>query len=300
MGEVIRRALSFGEGANTSETGISSQPVWRNFDEADVSGGGNRRRLGRKKLTQFSTTALIVDADGVNDLILFGQFATGGFLTTSTRWTMEVLFKTTSLAANRTIMGSPASAATPILVTHTTGSTVTVVVKDSASANVTLTFTGVPVSTVCALMLTRDGASLVGYLNGVTATGTMSATLGLATGAITLFADNAAAFFIGGVDYLRFLSTVETSPRSGWMRLPDPRAENVVADWLIALDANNYCLDRSKNEYHGTATGSPATTRTPLCYNPDPVIGLGTTFDKSGARLGYAIVGDGVVPFTYT
>lgn len=297
MGEVIRRALSFGEGANTSETGISAQPVWRNFDEADVSGGGNRRRLGRKLLAQFTSTALITDFDGTNDLIqmptTFNMSTTLGL-----KWTMEILFVTDAIASNRSVVGGGPGAA--IKVVHTSTSTVTVTVKDSANTDVTLTFTGIAAGTVCALMLTRDGAALTAILNGTTATGTMSATNTLANVTMALGAIATANYFDGGIDFIRFLSTVETSQRNGWMRLPDPRAENVIADWLVGLDANGYCLDRSKNEFHATSSGSPATNRAPICYNADPVIGLGATFDKSGARLAYAVVGDGVVPFTFT
>ncbi len=292
MSETVSRMLDFTRGANTSATGITAQPAWREFNEAYVDGGGNRRRLGKVKLYQFPVTARIVDFDGADDVISLSAFALDTVL--GLRWTMEVLFQTDSIASNRSVLGGATNSA--IKVVHTTTSTVTVTIKDSAGTNVTLTFTGVAAGTVCALMVTRNGAALVGILNGVTVTGTMHATNLLGNAAFGIGAVNAAAFFDGGVCFLRFLSTVETVQRSGWIRLPDPRADNVIADWIVTLDSNGYCLDRSKNEYHGTSTGSPASTRVPLAYNPDPVMAVAHNINKSGQRQLYVSVGDRVYP----
>lgn len=294
MGEQISRMLSFGQGANTSETGISSMPLWRSFDEADVSGGGNRRRNGKVKIYQFPVTSRVVDFDGSNDAVTLTSFAPEAL---PTRWTMEMLFVVDDIASTRQILGGTGTGA-GIRVLQNTSGTIQVIIRDSAASTTTLTFSAVSVGTVCALMVTRNGAEVTGYLNGSTQTGTMSATNVLATHTLVIGANNAAGYLDGGVDFLRFLNTVETSQKHGWIRLPDPRADNVIADWIVTLDANNYILDRGVNEYHGLATGSPASTRVPVCLNPDPVLAIGSNLNKSGARQVYAVVGDGVYPLT--
>jgi hypothetical protein len=125
----------------------------------------------------------------------------------------------------------------------------------------------------------------------------MSATNTLQTGAQTVGASNGAAFFDGGIDFIRILSTYETSQRDGWCRSMFPRNENTVLDWIIALDANNYVLDRGIYEAHMTSAGSPTSGRTALAYNADPVLSLANNIDSSGQRKCYAVVGDRVVPY---
>ncbi len=83
----------------------------------------------------------------------------------------------------------------------------------------------------------------------------------------------------------------------GWCRTLHPRAENVIFDYLVGLDANNYCLDRGPYEAHGLGIGSPATTHDPLALNASPVLALASCINVDGRRQQYAVVRDRVVPF---
>lgn len=295
MGESIIRVTDFSGGANTTANGVTSKPHWAIFDEANVDGGGSRRRLGKVKIAQFTAYSTIVDFDGTNDILTIP--ADSRVIPLGTRWTFKILFQTDSIASNRYIMGRTGAGAVSFKIMHSTSSTVVVTVTDSASNATTLTWTGVAAATVCALQVARDGATLTGYLNGVVQATTMHATNLLIGGAQQLGADNGGSLFDGGIDFLRLLSTYETSQRDGWCRSMFPRNQNTLADWIVTLDANGYALDRGIYEMHMTSAGSPATDRTALAYNADPVVSLSNNIDSSGRLQGYAIVGDRVVPY---
>lgn len=297
MGEIIRRALSFGEGANTSESGITAAPAWRSFDEANVSGGGNQRRFGKVKLYQFPVTATVVDFDVTNDRIDLPSVAALTVL--GTRFSVECLFNTDTLSALRAVLGDFSGTGAPIKIVHATSGVVTVTFRDSSGNTTQLSSAAVAAGTDVRLLATRNGAALSLYVNNAAAvTGTMNATNPMATGRMSLGTVNGSNWYDGRIDYLRFLNTVETSNRNALLRLPNPRADNVIADYLVTLDSNGYCLDRGPGEYHGESQGSPASTGIPLCVNPDPVMGLGSNVDKSGKRQFYAVVGSRVYPYT--
>ncbi len=295
MGESIVRVTDFSSGANTTANGVTSRPQWAVFDEAIVDGGGSKRRNGKVKIAQFTAYSTIVDFDGTNDVLTIP--ADSRVIPLGTRWTFKILFQTDSIASNRYILGRTGAGAVSIKILHNTSSEVVVTITDSASNASTLTWTGIAAATVCALQVARDGATLKGYLNGTVQSTTMNATNLLIGGAQQLGADNGGSFFDGGVDFLRLLSTYETSQRDGWCRSMFPRNQNTLADWIVTLDANGYALDRGIYEMHMTSAGSPATNRTALAYNADPVVSLSNNIDSSGRLQGYAIVGDRVVPY---
>ncbi len=294
MSTKIVRVSEFTEGANTTALGVTSDPVWQEFNEAQIDHGAAQRRLGRVKLYQFPVVAQIVDFDGSNDTITMRGSTT--IYPLGVRWSLETLFVVDSIASDRFILGRSGSSATSITIKQTTGSTVVVVITDSAAATTTLTWTGIGAATKCALLVTRDGATVTGYLNGVTATATMSATNLLATWGCCLGSDNGGSYLDGAIDFFRIFRTVKTSQRDGWCRLLNPRSEDVMVDYLVDLDANGYCRDRGTLELHSAGTGSPATNRTPLCLNPDPVMAIALNLDTSSQRQGYVVVGASVYP----
>jgi hypothetical protein len=289
-----RKVLNFTSGLNTTALSVTSKPVWREMSEANIDRVACQRRLGKLSLYQFPVVATICNFDGVNDRIAIPHDTR--IFPLGTRFTVKTLFVVDTINVDRFVIGRNGAAATWLTVKQTTTSTVVAVITDSAGTATTLTWTGIAAGTVCALMIAREGATVRGVLNGTVQTGTMSATLSLASGVAALGTDNGASFLDGAVDHLTILKTYETSQVDGWIRHLNPRAENVLADWLVALDANDRMQDRGRFEVVCASTGTPATNRTPLCLNPDPIVAFGLNLDSSGSRQGYAVVGDRVYP----
>jgi hypothetical protein len=173
-------------------------------------------------------------------------------------------------------------------------------VTDSATTVTTLTATVVPAATKTRVQLVRDGANLFFRVNGVTVTGTMSATnLVQAGNPIVLGADNAATFYDGAIDFFRGWRTALTSQKYGFLRNPHPRGPSVMFDYVGSLDANGIMLDRGPYEMHGVASGTPASTRAPLAPNSDPVLFVTSGNDNNTTRQGYAGVRDRVYPVKF-
>ena len=287
---------NWGIGPNTTIGSTSAKPVWQNLDEVYVDQGPAMRRRGKTRIVSFTPTAKVVDFDGVNDKI---DLSADSRVLLGTRFRLKTLFVCDTIASDRVILGKQGAATVAFIIKQTTTSTVTVAARDSAGNTTTLTWTGVAAGTKCALIIDRDGASLTGWLNGTTKTGVMAvATNAMDTGQQTLGADNGAGFILGAIDHLTAYSTVGMSYADGWCRTLHPRADNVIFDYLVTLDANNYCLDRGPYEATGLGLGSPASTRAPLALNSDQVLALASCINTSGRRQQYCVVRDRVYPVT--
>lgn len=298
MGTEVKRVLSFVEGANTTALGVTSEPVWNVFEGARIDHGASQRMHGKSPLAQLSAVSTIVDFDGTNDKVILTTDSR--VFPLGTRWTLETLFISDDVSSDHFILGRNSATAVALSIKQTTSSTVVVTVTDSGSNTSTLTWTGIGASTLCALTLARDGATLLGYLNGVSKSATMNATNALLTGgAMALGTDNGGSWHNGAVDKFTIYKTYDTSQRGAWMRTPHPRAENVLLDIIVTLDANGYALDRGPYEAHATSSGSPATNRTALAFNIDPIDAIGVNLDTSGRRQGYVVAGDRCYPVTF-
>lgn len=297
MGTEIRKSLTFVEGARTTPLDVTSEPVWIAMDDAMIDRVACQRRLGKSRLYKFSAVSTIVDFDGSDDRIAL-NLTTSSVPTFGTRLTVKLLFVVDDISSDRFVIGRNAAATAWFTVKQTTTETVVATVADSGGTTTSLTWTGIEAGTKCALMVVRDGASLTGYLNGTTQTGSMSASNNFGTGVASLGSDNGGSFLNGAIDHLTILSTAETSQRDGWCRHMNPRAENVIADWIVTLSGTRV-LDRGPYAAHLTATGSPASNRTPLALNPEPVMAIGSNLDRSGRAKTYCVVGDRVYPVTF-
>ena len=253
------------------------------FQDVEHDGGGGvEARKGSVLLGKITNALGIMDADGTNDRVNFPSHAS--LVPLGTVWTLEMLFQADSLGADSFFLGPQTGTAAGITVKQTTTSTLVVTVTDSAAAATTLTWTGQAVSTVIGLQVVRDGASLTGYLNGTTATGTMSATNSLSSGSYSAFTNNGANWADGGIDYIRIWKAARTTHQDLYRRLLNPRNRNVLFDWVFNEGSQSDVIDRGIYGAHGTTAGSPTWARANLAVNPAPISGLAYSVRRDGTR----------------
>lgn len=285
MSDYRPRSTDMPKGLETTRDTRSSRLAWSQYLNSRTADDGDVRRSGMVRLHRFAASSVLVDFDGTNDVVT---------LTTDTRvvpfgtvFTLETLFYTDTIAADRVILGRASASACGITITHTSSGTVTTVVEDSAGTTTTLTHTGIAQEIPYAYQLTRSGATLTCKINGTSQTGTMSATLSLRSGAQALGADNGGSYYNGRIDFLRLLRYAKTNQYDGWARLVNPRSPGVVFDYILELDANGYVLDRGPMGLHSTTTGSPASNVAPLAVNPVPVLGIASNLDTNSSQKAY-------------
>lgn len=300
MASQYPRVFDFRNGANTTALGHTSAfPLYQDFAEAVVDRASAVRRLGKAAVHTFTAVSDLIDFDGTNDAVALPASMRSA-ISALTKWTVEMLFVADTISSDRQILGGTTAADPGIMVKHTSSSDVIVTVTD-ASANVaTLTWTSVAAGTLCGLQVKRDGATITGWLNGATKTGTIGAATALATGLYTVGADNGGSWLDGCVDHLTGWNFVKTTTRDVFMRAMFPRSKSVLFDYVFTNTAANHVLDRSTLEAHGTTSGTPASTRAPLAPNSDPVLALDQNVDTSGKTQAYAIVKDRAYPVRLT
>jgi hypothetical protein len=238
------------------------------------------------RLHRFAASSILMDFDGTDDDADFPN-GTTFYNGLGTVLTIETLFQTDDISADRYVVGRTAASPTAIKILHNTSSEVVVTVTD-ASANVaTLTWTGIAAGTLCALQIVRSGATITGYLNGTVQTGTIGAATALATGIGTWGSDNNGSFFDGRIDFYRAFRYAKTHRLDAWARLVNPRAAGVVVDYVFEMDSNSYILDRGSLGLHRSANGTPATNVAPLAVNPVPVLGIASNLDTNSAQKAY-------------
>jgi len=245
-------------------------------------GGGIEIRHGSQRLGRITNALGILDADGTNDRVDFPSHA--ALVPLGTVFTLEILFQTDDISANAVVLGPQGASACGVKITHTSTSTVTALFTDSAAATTTLTWTGIAAATVCGLQLVRDGASLTGYLNGTTQTGTMSATNSLASGAYSAFTNNGADWMNGGIDKLTIWKIARTTHQDLYRRLLNPRNRNVLFDWVFNQGSQSDVIDRGIYNAHATTSGSPTWARANLACNPAPIAGMAYSVRRDGTR----------------
>jgi hypothetical protein len=299
MGTTIPRQFNFARGANTTAAEHTSAfPIYPVLDEIEVDRVVARRRRGKVAIHTFTVTSDLIEFDAVNDLVT--PYLDTRIIPLGVRWSMETAFVTTSVAADRCVIGRGGASAAWIKVVHNTSSEVVVTLTDSAGNTATMTWTGVAAGTVCFLQVTRNGTAVTGSLNGTAKTATLaSATNLMANAAWVIGADNAGSFFLGRVDYVRGFSTLKTTTRDLRFRLLDPRAPGVLFDYVVAKDANNKVIDCGVYEAHAAVTGTPTTAGAPLVANPDPVRVIAANLDTDNAPQGYVMVRNRVFPVRF-
>ena len=285
MADLRPRSTNVPKGLETTRDTSSSRLAWTEYLNSRTAEDSDARRKGMVRLHRFAAASVLMDFDGTDDDV--DITAESVIRPLGTIFTVETLFQTDDIASARTILGKNA-ASKSLKIVHNTSSEVVVTVTDTSATDTTLTWTGVAAGTLCALQIVRNGASLTGYLNGTSKTGTMSATNTLATGAMTVGSDNNADFFDGRVDFLRFFRYAKSNRYDAWARLVNPRAPGVIIDYVFEPDANGYVLDRGALGLHTSAVnGTPATNVAPLAVNPVPVLGIASNLDTSSKQQAY-------------
>jgi len=300
MPRTVKTRLFNGKmGANTTQlTEVSAFPVYTDLTGMRVDRGPFRRRLGKTALTQFDPTSNLIVFDATNDSVAIP--ADTRVFPWGTRFTLELLMRTTSVGSARVAFGSTTASAAGVKITHKTDSTIETVVTDSTGTATTITTAGTyAVGSDIRYQLVRDGASLTVRTNGTSTTGTMHATRSLSSESQAIGSDNAGSYYEGRIDFVRLLRTALTSQRWGYLRLPDPRASFVLFDFVVANNGNNTVMDRGPYEMHATTTGSPTTTGAPLAANSDPVTFIVSNLDQNNERQSYVGVGPKVYPVDF-
>lgn len=200
------------------------------------------------------------------------------------KWTVEVLIEPDSTGGTDGIFC--AGHTTPAMILDRTGGNVRFRVWDSGGTLSTATV-GAEAATLQSVQITRDGTAITTRLNNVAGgTTTMSATLDVRTpvGDLRIARDNGGNYLDGTVDYLRVLSIVKDDHADRLVRLPNPRASYVLADYDMNM-TGTLVYDRSRYENHliatNIATGDEVTS---LCHNPAPVRAISMGVDKDNKR----------------
>ena len=294
MSDIRPRATNVPKGLETTRDTRSSRLAWVEYLNSRTAEDSDKRRDGMVRLHRFAASSAMIDFDGSDDFVTVT--ADTRVVPWGTIFTLETLWINDSIGANAVILGRSAAAACGVTITHTTSSTVTTVVEDSAGTQTTITHTGLGAATVCAYQLVRNGASLSVKINGTEQTGTMSATLSLRSGAQAVAKDNAGSFLNGRIDFLRLFRYAKTNQYDGWARLVNPRAPGVVFDYVYESTASNHTLDRGSMGLHGVVNGTPATNGAPLAVNPVPVLGITSNLDNNSSQKVYVRAAGALTP----
>ncbi len=200
-------------------------------------------------------------------------------------WTLEFCIEPDSTAGTPGIF--VAGHTTPAMEAYITGGNLTFKVWDTNDAAVTTTI-GAADTAVQTVQVTRSAATLTFRLdNGTATTDTMSATLSVRTpvGDLRVARDDAGNYYDGTADYLRLFSMVKSDHADRLIRLPNPRARSVLADYDFNVSAGSMVYDRSRYENHLICTNVAAGDEvTSLCHNPAPVRALSMFADKDGRK----------------
>lgn len=266
-------------------------PALRRVLNGRVDSGGYVRRGGMVALTKTSNTGAVITFDGTNDAIGITHDSRAWALSSIPEWTIEGLCNPTNYSATRTILARNTSTANDvdlrIYMDSTSSGRIVVELKDDGGTTTTIAVTGIAAGTLTHWRLTKAATGTYTLTaNGTSATGTLTSGVLKANTADPLAigrANGGGLFFIGPIEFVRGFKGVRVGHFDSRSRLLDPRADDVLFDYVCEVDANNYCLDRSRFGNHGAVTGSPATTAS-IAHNHAPILGMGYHIDQQGRR----------------
>lgn len=287
------RAIEFSDGENNTNVEQTTEfPVWNALEDARVGRGACSRRPGMRVLSVTAASSSVIDFDGVNDKAepVYAAAQFGLHLLSS--WTLGFLCNADSLASTRTVFGRrSASPNFRVYQDSTSGGRVVAELTDSGAATTTLVVTGIAAGVTVRGLLLCDAGSLTLNVNGTTATGSLgTGTLATDTNTLQIGANNNADYYDGRIEFVRGFVGVRSTLMDSQARLVNPRAPNVLFDYVTELDANGYVLDRSKFGNHAPTGGSPATTSSFLSVNPAPVQAIAQSKPNSGSRTAYVVI----------
>lgn len=269
------RHFRFDRGLQTTQPGEDSPAFWFPvFQNVRTTQSGGRRRLGRAYLDKVPTESYSgfysVGAKGVA-VLDEDQWAL------SSGWTVEAVVALGGVQAgvDYAVCGFDQATNFPFRIYYdcdTNGeATLKAQVYDLSGSDVTVALSAVhDDEDVVAIQLVRDGGTVYLRANGSEeASGSLAYTgTPVPTGGFVVGGDYSLSF-LGSIDFVRCQRLVKPDQRSGWMRLLDPRAPSVVADYL-GFAANGWVEDRSRYENHAKDDGT-ITSVSPIVPNPAAV-----------------------------
>ena len=206
-------------------------------------------------------------------------------------WTVELAVEPDLTAGTPGIF--TAGTTTQAMEAYITGGDLTFKIWDSGNTATTITM-GAAAAEVQTIQITRSAATLSTKINNGTAvTGSMSATLDVRTpvGDLRIARDDATNYYDGTVDYLRVLNgIVRADHNDRLIRLANPRAKHVFADYDFNESAGGLVYDRSRYGNHLITQNTP-TEVTSLCHNPAPVRALSMFADVDGRKQVLMVAG---------
>jgi hypothetical protein len=298
MATIKPRQFQFYSGLNTSRLEDAPEfPSYREFANARVDRGAAKRRDGMVRLLRYTDHTTILSFDNTDDTVTPPD--DNRIQTLGLQWTLEVLFRTSSIAADRVIIGGTGASDPFVIITHKTTGVVEVVVTDSAGTATTLSVASIAIDTVVSLQLKRVGAALTLNVNGTTDTDTMSATLDMSTQPWAIGADNGAGFYAGKIEFVRLFRVAKSHRIDAYCRLLNPRASSVIADWVLVEDGNGRIVDRGPFNLHALTAGTPATNGTSISVNHQPILAIGANRNNNTERRAYINVAGRFHPVTF-
>lgn len=279
----IREPVQFQRGLQDTSALSSRRPDdFDRFQDVEVDHGGIEVRKGMVRLAKLTNTIGILNFDATDDVVNLPAnttYSNGLGLV----WTIEMLFQTDTLSADRAILGPRLGTGAGFLIKHTTAETVTVLLTDAAAGTLTLTFTGIAAGTLCALQVARNGASVTGWLNGTTQSGSMSATESMKAGPLCIGANFGADWFDGRCQYLRMWSVARSTQCDIYRPTLNPRNRNLLFEWVLNAGPQNDVIDRGVRCAHAQTAGSPSFAGSPL-VDVAAVQGMGYRIKADGTK----------------
>lgn len=277
-------------GLNTSADERSGFPgVYQILQNVRLSAGPASVRKGMKRVAVIAptSTADIVDFDGSGVTVQAQALGAPDVWPLGTVWTVEFLCQADTLAGDIYILGDAVNGTRfSLRIKQTSSNTIVASTRDSGLTTVTLTSAAsYPTGAIVAGQVVRNGTSLTMRINNATeVTGTMSALVG-DTQVPAIGVLNGGNFYDGRIEWVRGFSVAKTNQNDCWNRLVNPRAPDVIFDYVTSIDAGTgYVLDRSRFENHMDVAGTPATTSTLLGNLPVPIQSLSGMLSRAGSR----------------
>lgn len=282
---------SFAKGLQTRKAEDFSEPdEFREFLNARVKGNGYRRP-GQDRIAVTTTDAAAMNFNGTDEYIEVPYDAR--VWTMPLRFSLRVVFKQDDNPTGDEFLLGWAGGTGPIKLKLDSSRKVVFSFTDSANTTTTVTgATALTSGTAYTVLVTRDRDSVKLYVNNaVDATGTVSATLlGKAPTAALYFARDNTSYFDGDIDHVLLLNSALPDNSEGFMRIQDPRADDVLAFYPMEDAGNSLVNDYSRYENTGEQKNAP-TSATTLCVQDAPILGMAPLCDNTGKKKMLVLAG---------
>lgn len=283
---------NFAKGLQTRKAEDFSEPdEFREFLNARVK-GTCRRRPGQDRIAVAGTNAAAMNFNGTTQHIEV-PYDTRVW-TLGLRFSLRVVFKQDDNPTGDEFLIGWSGGTGPIKLKLDSTRKVVFSFTDSASTTTTVTgATALTAGTAYTVLVTRDKDAIKLYVNNVVdATGTVSATLlGKAPTAALYFARDASTYFDGDIDHVLLLNSALADNSEGFLRITDPRADDVLAFYPMENAGNSLVTDYSRYENTGEQKNTPASATT-LCIQDSPIIGMAPLCDASGKKKMLVLAGN--------